>query len=105
MSHSFHGVSQSLLGQFLGGCVIACAMPMGSGFMCVGSLRVKLRQMRILARCHSLLLLFAGSYDPCICSFLRWIITSGESEASSLSYAPLPQALADKVLKSVYALP
>jgi phosphate transport system substrate-binding protein len=36
---------------------------------------------------------------------LSWIIKSGESEASGLSYAPLPQALADKVLNTVYALP
>ncbi len=35
---------------------------------------------------------------------LSWIIKSGESEASALSYAPLPQALADKVLKTVYSL-
>jgi phosphate transport system substrate-binding protein len=36
---------------------------------------------------------------------LSWIIKSGESEASALSYAPLPQALQEKVLKTVYALP
>ncbi len=36
---------------------------------------------------------------------LSWIITSGESEASSLSYAPLPQSVAAKVLKAVYTLP
>jgi phosphate transport system substrate-binding protein len=35
---------------------------------------------------------------------LSWIIKSGESEASALSYAPLPQALADKVLQTVYSL-
>ena len=35
---------------------------------------------------------------------LSWIITSGESEASALSYAPLPKAVADKVLKTVYSL-
>ncbi len=35
---------------------------------------------------------------------LSWIITSGEGEASTLSYAPLPKAVADKVLKTVYAL-
>jgi phosphate transport system substrate-binding protein len=35
---------------------------------------------------------------------LSWIITSGESEASSLSYAPLPKTVADKVLKTVYSL-
>ena len=35
---------------------------------------------------------------------LSWIITSGEGEAASLSYAPLPKAVADKVLKTVYSL-
>lgn len=35
---------------------------------------------------------------------LSWCLKSGESEVTSLSYAPLPPALADKVLKSVYAL-
>lgn len=35
---------------------------------------------------------------------LSWIITSGEGQVETLSYAPLPKALADKVLKSVYAL-
>jgi phosphate transport system substrate-binding protein len=36
---------------------------------------------------------------------LNWIVTSGENEVSALSYAPLPDALKDKVLKTVYALP
>ena len=36
---------------------------------------------------------------------LSWIVKSGESEASSLSYAPLPQNVAEKVLKTIYALP
>jgi phosphate transport system substrate-binding protein len=36
---------------------------------------------------------------------LSWIIKSGESEASSLSYAPLPQSVADKVIQTVYKLP
>jgi phosphate transport system substrate-binding protein len=36
---------------------------------------------------------------------LSWIVKSGEGEASALSYAPLPQALADKVLQTVYSLP
>jgi len=36
---------------------------------------------------------------------LSWIVKSGESEAEGLSYAPLPQALADKVLSTVYSLP
>jgi hypothetical protein len=35
---------------------------------------------------------------------LSWIITSGEGEVSSLSYAPLPKTVADKVLKTVYSL-
>ncbi len=35
---------------------------------------------------------------------LSWIITSGESEAPSLSYAPLPKNVAEKVLKTVYSL-
>jgi phosphate transport system substrate-binding protein len=36
---------------------------------------------------------------------LSWIVKSGESEASALYYAPLPQSLADKVLQTVYKLP
>ncbi|MGA7343735.1 MAG: phosphate ABC transporter substrate-binding protein PstS [Terracidiphilus sp.] len=36
---------------------------------------------------------------------LSWIVKSGEGEVSTLSYAPLPPALADKVLQTVYALP
>jgi phosphate transport system substrate-binding protein len=35
---------------------------------------------------------------------LSWIVNSGESEAPSLSYAPLPKNVADKVLKTVYSL-
>ena len=35
---------------------------------------------------------------------LSWIVKSGEPEASALSYAPLPPALAEKVLKTVYSL-
>jgi len=35
---------------------------------------------------------------------LSWILKSGESEASSLSYAPLPEALVQKELNTVYAL-
>jgi phosphate transport system substrate-binding protein len=45
------------------------------------------------------------SKEKVIKDMLNWIITSGESQASSLSYAPLPPALASKVLQSVYALP
>ncbi|HEY1647570.1 MAG TPA: phosphate ABC transporter substrate-binding protein PstS [Terracidiphilus sp.] len=36
---------------------------------------------------------------------LSWCIKSGEGEASSLSYAPLPQTLQEKVLNTIYALP
>jgi phosphate transport system substrate-binding protein len=43
--------------------------------------------------------------EKVIKDMLSWIITSGEGEASGLSYAPLPQALAAKVLKTVYSLP
>jgi phosphate transport system substrate-binding protein len=35
---------------------------------------------------------------------LSWIIKSGQSEAESLSFAPLPSGVAEKVLKTVYAL-
>ena len=35
---------------------------------------------------------------------LSWMIKSGEGEVSQLSYAPLPQALQEKVLNTVYAL-
>ena len=35
---------------------------------------------------------------------LSWIINSGENEVSALSYAPLPKSVAEKVLKTVYAL-
>ncbi|KAA6459214.1 phosphate ABC transporter substrate-binding protein PstS [Acidobacteria bacterium AB60] len=35
---------------------------------------------------------------------LSWIVKSGEEQASQLSFAPLPQALQDKVLKTVYSL-
>ncbi len=43
--------------------------------------------------------------EKVIKDMLNWIITSGESEVSALSYAPLPKNLADKVLKTVYSLP
>ncbi|MGB7265096.1 MAG: phosphate ABC transporter substrate-binding protein PstS [Terracidiphilus sp.] len=36
---------------------------------------------------------------------LSWIIKSGESEVSSLSYAPIPDNLAQRVIKNIYALP
>ncbi len=35
---------------------------------------------------------------------LSWIVKSGEGEASQLSYAPLPDALQQKVLNTVYGL-
>ncbi|UWZ83269.1 phosphate ABC transporter substrate-binding protein PstS [Occallatibacter riparius] len=35
---------------------------------------------------------------------LSWIIKSGEGEVTSLSYAPLPSNLAEKVLQTVYSL-
>ena len=35
---------------------------------------------------------------------LSWIVKSGESEAPSLSYAPLPENLRERVLKSIYNL-
>lgn len=36
---------------------------------------------------------------------LSWIVKSGEGEVSALSYAPLPPNVAQKVLKTIYALP
>jgi phosphate transport system substrate-binding protein len=36
---------------------------------------------------------------------LNWIVTSGEGEVATLSYAPLPPSVAQKVLKTIYALP
>jgi phosphate transport system substrate-binding protein len=36
---------------------------------------------------------------------LSWIVNSGEGEVSSLSYAPLPKSVQEKVLKTIYALP
>jgi phosphate transport system substrate-binding protein len=54
------------------------------------------------------LLIPIKSADPSkgkvIKDMLSWIVKSGQSEVSSLSYAPLPPALADKVLKTVYSL-
>ncbi len=35
---------------------------------------------------------------------LSWILKSGEGQVSSLSYAPLPQSLVDKELKTIYSL-
>ena len=35
---------------------------------------------------------------------LSWIVKSGESEVSALSYAPLPEQCGGKGLKTVYSL-
>jgi phosphate transport system substrate-binding protein len=35
---------------------------------------------------------------------LSWIVKSGESEVSALSYAPLPESVVQKELKAIYAL-
>ena len=43
MLYGFHEVFQSLPDQLLGGCVIAGAMSMSSGLMCVGRLGVEFR--------------------------------------------------------------
>ncbi len=48
------------------------------------------------------------SADPAkgkvIKDLLNWIVTSGESEAAGLSYAPLPKNLVQKELKTIYSL-
>jgi phosphate transport system substrate-binding protein len=43
--------------------------------------------------------------EKVIKDMLSWCVKSGESEVSSLSYAPLPQNVADKVIQTIYALP
>jgi phosphate transport system substrate-binding protein len=54
------------------------------------------------------LLIPAKSSDPSkgkvLKDMLSWILKSGEGEVSQLSYAPLPDALQQKVLNTVYAL-
>jgi phosphate transport system substrate-binding protein len=54
------------------------------------------------------LLIPVKSADPAkgkvIKDMLNWILNSGESEVSSLSYAPLPASLVKKVLQTVYSL-
>jgi phosphate transport system substrate-binding protein len=54
------------------------------------------------------LLIPVKSTDPAkgkvIKDMLSWIINSGESEVSALSYAPLPKSVAEKVLMTVYSL-
>jgi phosphate transport system substrate-binding protein len=48
------------------------------------------------------------SADPAkgkvIKDLLSWIVKSGESEVSALSYAPLPKSVAEKVLQTIYSL-
>jgi phosphate transport system substrate-binding protein len=43
--------------------------------------------------------------EKVIKDMLSWIVNAGEGEVSNLSYAPLPSDLAQKVLKTIYALP
>ena len=54
------------------------------------------------------LLIPLKSPDPAkgkvIKDMLSWIVKSGESEVTALSYAPLPASVAEKVLKTVYSL-
>ena len=54
------------------------------------------------------LLIPVHSTDPAkgkvIKDMLSWIVNSGENEVTALSYAPLPKAVADRVLKTVYSL-
>ena len=54
------------------------------------------------------LLIPVHSADPVkgkiIKDMLSWIVKSGESETSALSYAPLPASLVEKELKTIYAL-
>ncbi len=46
-----------------------------------------------------------GAKEKVLKDMLNWIVTSGEGEVSTLSYAPLPKNVADRVLKTVYSLP
>ena len=48
---------------------------------------------------------FHPENEKTIRDLLSWIIKSGEAESPSLSYAPIPQNVADKVLKTIYSLP
>jgi phosphate transport system substrate-binding protein len=43
--------------------------------------------------------------EKVIKDMLSWCVKSGEGEVSALSYAPLPQNVADKVLQTIYSLP
>jgi phosphate transport system substrate-binding protein len=51
------------------------------------------------------LLVYAQQKDPAkgkkMVEFLKWALTQGESMAQQLEYAPLPEALRDRVLKRV----
>ncbi len=42
--------------------------------------------------------------EKVLVDMLSWMVKSGEGEVPTLSYAPLPDALAQKVLQTVYAL-
>jgi len=46
-----------------------------------------------------------GGKEKVIKDMLSWSLKSGEGEVSALSYAPLPAALQQRVLQSVYGLP
>jgi len=43
--------------------------------------------------------------EKVIRDMLSWVIKDGQSEVSSLSFAPLPESVSSKVLQTVYALP
>jgi phosphate transport system substrate-binding protein len=43
--------------------------------------------------------------EKVIRDMLSWIIKNGQGEVAALSYAPLPDSVANKVLDTVYALP
>ena len=43
--------------------------------------------------------------EKVIKDMLSWCVKSGESEVSTLSYAPLPSNVQEKVLQTVYSLP
>ncbi len=43
--------------------------------------------------------------EKVIKDLLSWCIKSGEGEVSTLSYAPLPESLQQKVLQTIYSLP
>jgi len=54
------------------------------------------------------LLIPAHAADPAkgkvIKDMLSWIVKSGEGQVSTLSYAPLPHSLAERVIKTIYSL-